>query len=284
MRGLLRPALVVLVLLGALLLSSLAYNVEHIRWGKEEPAPFGFPMGERNESAFVDAQLADTVRYALIASAAVVAALAIVVAVWKEERSKLARVFLGGLAQTLIVLLLSTGFVILVIYVDAALRGVPLPRPFSVHIDLGNVLLLLGAGCIAAALAFISLIALRRERKEEEEIAIPRDEAAALIQEAVMEIRAGRDLRGTVMRCYTGMVNLFEDRGVQMRKEMTPREFQAVVMIVLGLKEESVKVLTALFEEARYSTHPITEEEKERALESLERVRGALLEVDDGRQ
>lgn len=282
MRVPLRPALVGLVMLGALFFSSLAYNVEHLRWGLEEPAQFEFYVPERNESASVDANLAKIVRYALIASAVAVGVVAVVVAVWKEERSRLARTFLSGLVQTLVVLLLTTVFLAFVIYGGAVLQGIPPPRQFSVDINLADYTIILGVGGIAAALVFIYIVACRRTGVEHMKgLVIARDEAAALIQEAVKDIQAGGDLRGTVMRCYAGMVNLFEERGVQMRKEMTPREFQTVVMAILGLEEESVRVLTALFEEARYSTHEVSEPHKEMALANLEKVRKAL-EAENG--
>lgn len=56
----------------------------------------------------------------------------------------------------------------------------------------------------------------------------------------------------------------------------TPRELSADVGAALGLPPGPVELLTALFEEARYSTHPMTAEDSRRARRALRELLAAI--------
>ena len=104
-------------------------------------------------------------------------------------------------------------------------------------------------------------------------------ELAALAGAAAAELRAGRELKDTVVRCYRDMSELLAERKhipPAKRPVLTPREFEAELR-ELGVRDEHVHQLTELFEHVRYGNHRasrLEEREAERALAEIERVYG----------
>lgn len=95
------------------------------------------------------------------------------------------------------------------------------------------------------------------------------EEVAEEAQAAIEELRAGADLRDTVMRCYYEMSRLLsERRGLQRPRAMTAREFERR-LAAAGLPQEPVQRLTRLFERVRYGTELPQEQEEQEALDSL---------------
>jgi hypothetical protein len=71
-------------------------------------------------------------------------------------------------------------------------------------------------------------------------------------QNALDDLRAGADLRDTVLRCYAEMNRILrESRGVLRSEAMTPREFELQLSHV-GFGDEHIVRLTRLFERIRY--------------------------------
>ncbi len=88
-------------------------------------------------------------------------------------------------------------------------------------------------------------------------------------QQAVKELRAGRDLKDTVMRCYQEMSQLLnEQRGIKRQRAMTPREFEHH-LVEIGLHDEHIRRLTRLFEGVRYGTNTPGEREEHEAVACL---------------
>ncbi|MBI5000663.1 MAG: DUF4129 domain-containing protein [Euryarchaeota archaeon] len=276
-----KATLLAVLLAGAMLAGSLAYNVEHLKWGPEEEPPQGYQAPPDENRVTVDHSWVETVRWLLIAVGVIIAVIAVLIALWGEEatRAKIAKAIMRALVQIVAVALL-----VAVLYTVLSLRfGDPNAPLFqSVRWDwrtvTDNLLVVASIIVLAVAAVAIAWFALRREKAGEDlgEIVISRDEAAAIITGAIKEIEEGAGLRAAVLRCYSSMVKLFDDKGVRLRPQMTPREFEGAVRNGLKLQEESLTALTRLFEEARYSTHEITEDDRGRALECLDSVRRAL--------
>jgi hypothetical protein len=99
-----------------------------------------------------------------------------------------------------------------------------------------------------------------------------REELAACAGRAAEELIRGGRLRDVVLRCYRDMVAILTQQAeVQMAPDMTAREFAARLR-VLGLADEPVDVLTALFERVRYGGETLNESERQRAVEALRAI------------
>ena len=88
-------------------------------------------------------------------------------------------------------------------------------------------------------------------------------------EETLELLRAGSDLKDTVMRCYADMSHTLDrERGILRRGSMTPREFEGR-LVEAGLPGEPVRRLTRLFERVRYGAKAADEGEEEQALACL---------------
>jgi hypothetical protein len=85
-------------------------------------------------------------------------------------------------------------------------------------------------------------------------------------EEALELLRAGGDIKDTVMRCYAEMSRTLDrERGIVRLGSMTPREFEGR-LAGMGLPGEPVRQLTRLFEQVRYGAKVADEREEELAL------------------
>ncbi|TDB88616.1 DUF4129 domain-containing protein [Actinomadura sp. KC216] len=86
-------------------------------------------------------------------------------------------------------------------------------------------------------------------------------------------LRAGDDARAAVIACYTAMEGVLAEAGAAPRDSDTPAEVlaRASGSGLDGLA--AAATLTALFREARYSVHPVTERHRAEALAALESLR-----------
>jgi hypothetical protein len=75
------------------------------------------------------------------------------------------------------------------------------------------------------------------------------------------------------------MCETLSEKGHNIQPAQTPREFVQNVSRKLDLKADSVKGLTFLFEEARYSNHNIGDEKRGMALNYLRSLEHALVGV-----
>jgi hypothetical protein len=146
----------------------------------------------------------------------------------------------------------------------------------------------LGPGSIALVLAFLAFAAvyllmskhrfLGRRRdleawRREREL---REKMTGVLGERIYRLELGEDLRSVILGAYRDMVNLFHSYGVRTEGFQTAREVETVAVGALGLSGEASTELRRRFEEARYSVHPLTEDQRTAAIESLRRVRREL--------
>lgn len=97
----------------------------------------------------------------------------------------------------------------------------------------------------------------------------PLSQLALQAQAAIAQLRAGSDLKNTVIRCYFEMSQVLSDRqGIRRPSDMTPREFEQR-LAATGLPTEHVQRLTRLFEAARYSAETPGEREEREAVACL---------------
>lgn len=95
---------------------------------------------------------------------------------------------------------------------------------------------------------------------------------------ASAELDLGQDPRLVILALYGEMLLRLRPMvgGVE---TSTPEEVRAAHLIRLGVRPEAAETLTRLFEEARYSTHPMGPEKSERAKKA---VRETLEDLDRG--
>ncbi|MFA5896178.1 MAG: DUF4129 domain-containing protein [Thermoplasmata archaeon] len=104
----------------------------------------------------------------------------------------------------------------------------------------------------------------------------PRKAAAEAVTATIQEIEFGGDVRAAILACFERFCRLLGDRGIKEQAPLTPRELESLAVRGLQVSEDSADALTSLFEEARYSRHPLGEADRDRAVESLQRIRSSL--------
>jgi hypothetical protein len=109
----------------------------------------------------------------------------------------------------------------------------------------------------------------------------PRKEVLKAVQEALTNLQGSERFHEVILKCYKNMCLILSDRGYVIGAAQTAREFAESLSSKLDLGAESVSGLTLLFEEARYSNHPITEKEREIALVHLNSLELVLKEIEE---
>jgi hypothetical protein len=96
----------------------------------------------------------------------------------------------------------------------------------------------------------------------------------AAVEAAIDALDTEADPRRAVIAAYGAMQRTLSDRGVDRAPAEAPREYLERALVVSRATEPEVRTLTGLFEEARYSTHPIPESFRQVALTALVSLRG----------
>jgi heme/copper-type cytochrome/quinol oxidase subunit 2 len=130
-------------------------------------------------------------------------------------------------------------------------------------------------GIIAVAvIAGIVVLWVRRPRRES---TTPEAGATRVAVDAAIDaLDSEADPRRAVIAAYRAMQRALGEHGVARRPTEAPREYLQRVLVASQANEREAKTLTGLFEEARYSTHPIPERFRELALTALQSLRGRL--------
>ena len=102
------------------------------------------------------------------------------------------------------------------------------------------------------------------------------DVARRAFDAALMPLREPADPRRAVIEAYARMEDVLESRELGRRVPEAPREYLKRVLREQGMPERSLTTLTELFEEARFSPHPIPTSASGRARRELQAAREAL--------
>ena len=95
---------------------------------------------------------------------------------------------------------------------------------------------------------------------------------------SIAALEAERDPRTAILRAYARMEQAFRDVEIVRARDETASEFLERTMRRLPVSAGAAATLTERFEEVRFSTHQITEVDREQALASLHRVERELEE------
>ena len=104
----------------------------------------------------------------------------------------------------------------------------------------------------------------------------PRHAAVQAVQAAIEQLQLGGDVRQAILACYGRFCGLLGAKGIGAQDVLTPRELEDLAVRRLGVSVDSSEALTSLFEEARYSVHTLGDADRDRAVQSLERIRADL--------
>lgn len=130
---------------------------------------------------------------------------------------------------------------------------------------------ILGIAVLAGILLVPYLVARAEERRRaREETEGPDHAAQQALREALQRLSAGdgTDARSAILALYARLLQLVGQR-LGPLDSRTPREIEHDSVAVLGLRPTVAQNLTETFEEARYSTHPMTSEAVTRARTAL---------------
>src|SRR5438046_2027622 len=100
--------------------------------------------------------------------------------------------------------------------------------------------------------------------------------ARAPVREAIQAIAGGGEVRAVILACFQRFCTLLGSRGITKQDPLTPRELERLAVDRLRFSREDSATLTSLFEEARYSEHPLGDLDRARAIDSLGKIRVAL--------
>ncbi len=105
-------------------------------------------------------------------------------------------------------------------------------------------------------------------------------ELAALLGEVLDEVAAETDPRRAVIAAWAGMERRFGVAGLARHPAETPLEYVARILLAQpAVGPEPVRQLADLFEQAKFSQHPIDVRMREQALATLRAIRQDLAEV-----
>ena len=129
----------------------------------------------------------------------------------------------------------------------------------------------------AAALLLIApaAVVIRRRRARRARQALVPDAAARVgsdLRRSLADLESERDPRLAVERAYARMEESLGAIELSRASDETPTEFTARVLRVLGASAAAASDLTGLFEIARFSDHPMDEDDRRRAIASVRRV------------
>jgi Domain of unknown function (DUF4129) len=132
-------------------------------------------------------------------------------------------------------------------------------------------------GIVAVAvLAGVVVLWFRRSRRAAAAAAEEASATRAAVDAAIGALDSEADPRQAVIAAYRAMQRTLSEHGVARSATEAPREYLRRVLVASQANEREAKTLTGLFEEARYSTHPIPERLRELALAALRSLRGRL--------
>ena len=138
----------------------------------------------------------------------------------------------------------------------------------------------LGVGLAAALLLLApAAVLVRRRRARHERRAVVPDAVGRVgsdLRWSLADLESERDPRLAVRRAYARMEGSLGQVELSRAPDETPTEYTARVLRVLGASAGGASDLTGLFEIARFSDHPMDEDDRRRAIASMRRVEAEL--------
>ena len=129
--------------------------------------------------------------------------------------------------------------------------------------------------------AFIFMIgvlfyAILRNIKVEKKEIVERKDAKKYVEQAIYSVKLGEDVRSSILKAYLELERMIRDIRASEKRHYTPREFERFIIENFKVSREPVEKLVGLFEAARYSTHVMTEGQRNEAIKALEVIKNEI--------
>jgi hypothetical protein len=148
------------------------------------------------------------------------------------------------------------------------------PAPAGQPTSAGLTWLVVGSAAALLLLAPAAVVVRLRRARRERRAVVP--DAAELVgsglRRSLADLGSEPDPRRAVQRAYWRMEESLGEVELSRAPAETPTEFTARVLRVLGASAAAASDLTGLFEIARFSDHPMDEDDRRRAIASVRRV------------
>ena len=156
-----------------------------------------------------------------------------------------------------------------------AVAATPAPPPGARSFELPSWLPWTVLGILAVAALIGGWVLLRRSRTLTDEAArTPASRAA--VEAAISALDSTQDPRAAVIAAYAAMEQTFAAHDLGRRGAEAPREYLWRVLRASEAPADPAVTITDRFEEARFSTHPISEHARGRTLAALSSLRDSL--------
>jgi Domain of unknown function (DUF4129) len=136
---------------------------------------------------------------------------------------------------------------------------------------------------VVAIVCVAALTAAAWYSRRSEDLSAPPGEgpaAQAAVDAGIVALGAAGDARSAVIAAYAAMEQALAARGIRRASAEAPREYLRRVLTAAGGADSDATLLTGLFEEARFSSHPIPERLRELAARALGSLRRRLAASD----
>jgi hypothetical protein len=132
---------------------------------------------------------------------------------------------------------------------------------------------------LVAALVVASILAvLARHRRTVDVAADDEQLVIDAVEESLDDLRREPDVRRAIIACYARVELALERAGSGRRPAEAPFEYLVRILERITANGRAARSLTALFEQAKFSTEPMGESDKQRAIEALELLRAELVQ------
>lgn len=133
---------------------------------------------------------------------------------------------------------------------------------------------------LTTILLFLRWLARQRlEEKERREVA-EEDELVALLEATSDEVRyqalSEGDPRNGVVACWVALEEAVQRSGLEQDRSETAAELTARVLRRWEVDAASITALSEAYREARFSRHPVSEQQRQQAVDALERIHADL--------
>lgn len=109
-----------------------------------------------------------------------------------------------------------------------------------------------------------------------EVVDLDEEQFADTVAETVERLRGGMAVQGAVVECWRRLEALAADTGIRRHLAQTAHEFTLEVLSRTTADPHAISQLADLYRQAMFSTHALTEADREHAVAALEELSGQL--------